>query len=184
MLTERLHIFFDEPADKGGGGDTPPVAPAAPESFEKVMEKWDEPTKKLYETHVAGLKSALTSERDGNKELNNQVKELLKKVEKGSEAERAITDLSTKLDATEKRAVFLEEANKPEIGCVNPKAAYLLAMADNLFDKRGNPDWEAIKKAAPELFGKAAPPGHAGSGTQNSLGAMDMNTILRKAAGR
>jgi len=184
MLTERLHIFFDEPADKGGGGVTPPVAPAVPESFEKLMEKWDEPTKKLYETHVTGLKSALTSEREGNKELNNQVKELLKKVEKGSDAEKAITDLTVKLDAAEKRAAFVEEANKPEIGCVNPKAAYLLAMADNLFDKRSNPDWEAIKKAAPELFGKTVPTGHAGSGTQNSLGAMDMNTILRKAAGR
>ena len=51
--------------------------------------------------------------------------------------------------------MFYEEVSWPEIGCTNPTLAFLVATGDELFDRKGNPNWEAIKAAAPELFRKA-----------------------------
>ena len=69
------------------------------------------------------------------------------------------------LEQAEQRASFYEEAGRPEIGCSNPRAAFLVASAEGLFTKRGDPDWPAIKAAAPELFGRKTPPGNAGTGS-------------------
>ena len=47
-----------------------------------------------------------------------------------------MTELQSKLEQSERRATFAEEAQRPEIGCLNAKAAYALAVAENLFDRR------------------------------------------------
>ena len=65
-----------------------------------------------------------------------------------------LSEMSTRAEQAEQRAAFYEEAGRPEIGCSNPKAAYLIAASEGLFTKRGDPDWPAIKAAAPELFGR------------------------------
>lgn len=185
MLTK---IYWD--AEKGKEGD--PADPGTDpnkgkenlpeETFETFLEKQDPKVKELYEKHTSGLRSALSTEREEKKTLSAQLKELLPKAEKGSELESKLTETVGKMEAAERRAAFAEEAIKPEIGCRNIKAAFALATADNLFDSRGNPDWEKLKQIAPELFGK---PGSTDGGAGgNNTPTSSMNDLIRGLAGR
>jgi hypothetical protein len=137
------------------------------------------------EARTQGLVSALESERSQRKEFSKQLRELSSKAEKGSEAEKQLSEMTSRLEQAEQRAAFYEEAGRPEIGCSNTKAAYLIAVADGLFTKRGDPDWPAIKAAAPELFGRKLPSGNAGAGAgQPPPTGATMNQIIRAATGR
>jgi hypothetical protein len=122
--------------------------------------------------------------RTERNELAKQIEEFQKKVEKGSELEKSLAEFSARLEISEKRASFFEEATRPGIDCRNPKVAYAVAVADDLFDKRGIPNWTAIKAAAPELFGVAAPRSNAGNGTGSPPKNESMNDLIRRAAGR
>lgn len=153
-------------------------------NWEEWINKQPDDIKGLYQGHVTGLQNTVKATRDERDALKQQIKDLLPKAEKGSELEKSLTDFSTKLEVAERRATFVEEAIKPEIGCRNPKAAYALASADNLFDRRGNPDWTAIKAAAPELFGAPSVNGNAGAGTDKQPPKGGMNEFIRRAAGR
>jgi hypothetical protein len=155
-----------------------------PVSYESWYETQSDDVRKMIDGHLTGLRNTVKATRQERDGLAEQIKELLPKAEKGSELEKSLTDISSKLEQTERRAAFAEEATKPEIGCRNPKAAYLLAVADNLFDKRGNPDWDKIKAAAPELFGAPAVNANAGSGTGQKPPQADMNTLIRRQTGR
>ena len=154
-----------------------------PATFESILEK-DPKIKELYEQHTAGLLNTVKATRDERDGLKSQVKDLLAKSEKGSENEKALTETLLKLEATERRAAFVEEAVKPGIDCRNPKAAYAYAVTVDAFDKRGQPDWALLKREAPELFGKSTPPAHGGSGTETPPQANDINSQIRRAAGR
>lgn len=106
------------------------------------------------------------------------------KAEKGSDPERALGELQAKADAAERRAAFAEDAGRPEIGCINPRVAWMVAEAGAMFSKAGLPDWQAIRQAAPELFRRAAGSADGGAGNQQAP-RLDMNaTIRRGAAGR
>lgn len=164
--------------------DNQQQASEKPASFETWLEKQPDDVKSLYQSHVTGLQNTVKATRDERDALKQQIKDLLPKAEKGSELEKSLTDFSTKLEVAERRATFVEEAIKPEIGCRNPKAAYAIAFADNLFDRRGNPDWTAIKAAAPELFGSPSVNGNAGAGTNQQPPKGGMNEFIRRAAGR
>jgi predicted ATP-dependent protease len=122
--------------------------------------------------------------RTERNDLTKQIDEFKKKAEKGSELEKSLTEFSARLEIAEKRASFFEDAVRPGIDCRNPKVAYALAVTDNLFDRKGSPDWTALKEAAPELFGKVTPPANAGTGTGNPPKNNDMNAFIRTAAGR
>lgn len=154
--------------------------------FDTWLGEQPEQVRKGYEGKTTGLHSALESERAQRKEFAKQLKELTSKAEKGSEAEKALGEMSTRLEQAEQRAAFYAEASRPEIGCTNPKAAFLVASADGLFTKRGDPDWNAIKAQAPELFAsRKAPPGNAGSGNGSPPAKTGgMNAYIRSAAGR
>lgn len=188
MLTKlnKINMMYDADDGKGGGGN--PDADASQDanqqkydSFESFLNEQDEAVKELYQSDIAGLKTALKSERDSNKELAGTLKELSSKAEKGSETEQKLTEMVTKLEAANRRANFAEMAIKPEIGCTNVKVAYALALADDLFDDKGVPQWEEIKKAAPELFRK---PGKTDAGEGTDELPADINAAIRKAAGR
>lgn len=171
------------------GGDPNPSIPqvdpgAMPASWETYLDAQPEMIKTLYTQHIAGLQNAVRATRDERDALAKQIKELLPKAEKGSEMERSLNEFSGKLEAAERRAIFAEEAARPEIGCTNPRLAWTLAQADNLFDRKGMPDWNAIKNAAPELFRKPAAAGNAGAGTGTTSAALTMDQIIRGAAGR
>jgi len=159
----------------------PPITP--PIKFDEWLAKQDEAVKTAYEEHVTGLKATVKATRDERDQFAKELRDAAGKVAKGSEAEKALNDMAGKYEAAEKRASFFEDAVKPGIDCRNPKAAYALAVTDNLFDRKGSPDWAALKAAAPELFGKVIPPAHPGDGTGAIPKNQDMNAYIRQAAG-
>ena len=159
-------------------------ASETPASWDAWIETQDETVKGLYESHITGLRSTVKATREERDTLAKKIKELSQKAEKGSEFEKSLAEFTSKLEQAERRATFIEESIKPEIGCRNPKAAYALAMADNLFDRKGAAAWSTIKAAAPELFRKPSVAGNAGSGTATPPSKADMNAFIRRAAGR
>ena len=148
------------------------------ETFEDLLNTFDEPAKALYESHTAGLKSALDTERKERKALAEQLKELSGKAEKGSEMEAKLAETAQKLEQTERRAKFAEESSAE--GCVNPKAGWTLASAEELFTEAGDIDWRKLKGIAPELF-KVAPATNAG--IKSKPAAIDFNEEIRRKAG-
>ena len=92
--------------------------------------------------------------------------------------------MQTTLQTAERKAAFAEDAIRPEVGCISLKAAWALANQEGLFDRQGRPDWNALKQTAPELFRKpGAGSVDAGAGNRQPP-ALDMNSIIRRAAGR
>ena len=129
-------------AEQSAQTETPPAF-----EFDSWFGKLPPHEQEGLDTHVSALKNALESERSQRKEFSKQLRDLTAKAEKGSEAEKTLGEMSTRLEQAEQRAAFYEEAGRPEIGCSNPRAAFLVASAEGLFTKRGDPDWPAIKAA-------------------------------------
>jgi hypothetical protein len=153
--------------------------------FDEWLGSQPAEVKAAYEEHTTGLRNAVLATRAERDADRKQVQELLKKAEKGSEAEKLLTEMQAKAEASERRAAFLESAMQPGIDCKNPRAALAIALAGDHFNRQGVPDWNAIKAEAPELFGKAIAPGNAGTGTGAPPPAKgSMNDFIRKAAGR
>ena len=175
--TAANHQQQNSQQNQNGAGEPPVV-------WDEWLNGQPEQVKAAYTAHVTGLQNTVKATREERDGLARQIKELSGKVEKGSDAEKALTEISTKLEAAERKAAFVEEAVKPEIGCGNPKAAYALAMAENLFTRAGAPDWNAIKAAAPEFFVRPTARGNAGSGTQEPPNKASMNDFIRRSAGR
>ena len=177
-MAEQQTEGTQAPAEEPASGEQAPQ----PIKFDEWIGTQDESIKTAYEEHTTGLKNTVTATRQERDTFAKQIKELSSKAEKGSDLEKLLNATKSDLEAAEKRAVFSEEAVKPEIGCSNPRAAFLLAAADDLFDRRGNPDWKAIKEAAPELFGKTNnTQTHAGTGAGTQpKPAGSMNDFIRQ----
>lgn len=139
----------------------------------------------LHDAEIHGLKSALDSERGKNKDAEKQLRELAEKAEKGSELQAKLAEMADSVQEAQRRSDFMEAAHAA--GVTNLKLAYTVAVQDEMFDKHGRPNFEAMKTSYPELFasGKPAPPpGNAGAGTGTTPPpAGDMNTWIRKSAG-
>jgi len=169
---------------KPGDTTTTATPPATTQTWEKFLEGQPEEIKTLYGEHTKGLQNTVEATRKERDTLAKQIRDdLLPKAEKGSELEKSLTEALGKLELADKRANFAEQAIKPEIGCRNPKVAFALATASDLFKRNGDPDWEAIKKEAPELFGPLIPNANAGNGTEDTTPPVDMNEFLRQATG-
>jgi len=170
------------PAPQTEGATT---AGATPASFDEWLTTQDDTIKGLVETRFTALENTVRATRSERDNLAAEIKKLAKTQAEGSDARKALDDMGAKLEQTERRADFMEEALKPEIQCRNPRAAWLLAQAEGHFTKTGRPDWQAIRAAAPELFGAVTGNDHAGAGTQTPPPAQkNMNDFIRKAAGR
>lgn len=160
-------------------GETP-----APATFDEYLATQPENVRALADTYANGLKTALASEREERKTLAKQLRDATAKAEQGSATAKMLEEISGKLEATERRAAFFESASAASVGCINPKAAYLVASAEGLFRKDGTPDWLALQATIPELFRR---PGqaNAGAGTGAPPPAQaSMNDFIRRAAGR
>ncbi len=154
-------------------------------SFDEWIAEQDEPIKALVSDRFKALENTVRATREERNDLKKQLDELSKKQAEGSELRKSLDEISAKLDSAEKRAAFLEEAIKPEIQCKNAKAAWVLAEAQDLFDRQGRPDWARIKAEAPELFGAPTTHANAGEGTgQAPPSSKSMNDFIRAAAGR
>lgn len=141
----------------------------------------------LHESHTQGLRSALDNERAQRREFEKQLRDLQPKVEKGSALETQINTITAKLDSANRRAEFVEEAVKPEIGIVDLKLAWLTVNAepDTYLDKRGRVDFALLKQNHPALFKSAAPPrANAGNGAGQDGGTSNMNDFIRRQASR
>ena len=163
---------------------TTPTAGETPANWDEYVNTLPESVQGLYNQHVTGLRNTVQATRQERDDLAKQIKDLLPKAEKGSELEKSLNEFSGKLELAERRATFFEDAARPEIGCRNPRLAWTLAQADNLFDRKGTPDWAQIKAAAPELFGAPAINANAGAGTQTPPQKANMNDWIRRASGR
>lgn len=181
-------MFTDDGQVAGGGtptaGNGGQSAGNAPVTFEAWIESQDETVRGLLDGHTKGLKSALDSERESRKSLEKQVRELAAKAEKGGEAEKQLTALADQLTEAGRKTDFYDAAHKQ--GVTNLKLAWMTAVADDLFDKKGNVDFASMKATYPELFGaKVTPRGNAGDGTEDPVGVKpDVNTMIRRMAGR
>lgn len=187
MLTRTP--YFD--ADKGGAGGAGQEGAGDGGqddqglTFDSWLEKQPDQVRGLLDSHTKGLKNALDSERESRKKLEKDLRDLAGKAEAGSEAQKQLTQMADQITEADRRADFYEAAHAA--GVSNLKLAYMVSTADNLFDRRGNPDFEALKSSYPELFGgkTKAPAGNAGSGTgDNKKIGRSMNDYIRTASGR
>lgn len=170
------------------GQDQGQGAPSGtPGTWDEALAGLPEPVRALYDSHITGLRNTVQATRQERDTLSGRLTELTKALGKDTpeEARRLLAEMAGELETTNRRATFAEEATKPEIGCTNPKVAFQVAMAEGLFDKRGNPVWAAIKAAAPELFRKAgAGSADGGAGGGKPASGAGMNSFIRRAAGR
>jgi len=181
---------IDATQTNGAGGGSASAQPAGnnaqgegePLTFEKWVEAQDESVRGLLDSHTKNLKSALETEREMRKTFEKQIKELVTKAEKGSEAEKQLTEFSAQLELLERRANFAESASRE--GVTNPKALFTLAAAGEFFDKKGNADFAGLKKEYPEFFAKPVPQGNAGEGANSPAAQTSMNDLIRRGAGR
>ena len=166
--------------------DTTTTTETTPANFEDFMKLQPEDIQLLFTNEVAGLKSALSSERQQRKDNEAALRDAAAKVEKGSEAEKLLTEQADTLQGLELRAAFYDEAHTQ--GVTNLKLAWMAAQEADAFDKRGNVNWEALKTQFPELFATKTmiPSGDAGKGTKTTPAGdgKDMNTFIRTSAGR
>jgi len=159
-MTTPLPATPEPPASQ-----TPPPADATPATWEAFLEKQPAEVKALYTSHSEGLLNTVKATRDERDSFKKDLAKLAKNAEAGSEAQKQLEAMTAQLEITERRASFLEDAVKPEIECRNPGAAWVIAKAQDLFTKNGQPDWKQIKASAPELFGKVIANANAGNGT-------------------
>jgi hypothetical protein len=172
-------------ADPSQTATTPEAQSATPVSFETWLEGQDETVKGLIAARFEKLETTVRTTRDERDNFSKQIKTLAKQQAEGSEAKAQLEQLGAQLEETERRAAFLEEAFNPALQCRNPRAAWTLAKAQDLFDKKGNPDWAALKREAPELFGVPVANANAGNGTGKPPATKnDMNSWIRRTAGR
>lgn len=155
-----------------------------PPTFETWFESQPADVKSLVDSHTNGLKSALDSERQQRKDFEKKLRDAAKKLEEGSESRKAIEDMAGKLSSLEQQADFYDAAH--QAGATNLRLAFLAAQESGLLDpETGKVDFGDLKKQFPELFGtRTAPPGNAGTGTQDQPTARSMNDFIRTAAGR
>lgn len=187
-MLNRFRPFFDEGAAGGnapqpGAGSTQPGGtPETYEDFQAFLAKQPEAVRKLYDEDVQGLKNTVSATRTERDEFAAQVKELAKSAGKDTELQKQLEKLTATVEAANRKADFMEQAPSQE--CKNPKAAYALMLAENMFDRKGQPDWAALKAAAPELFGKRVAKTNAGDGAGEPPASGTMNDWIRSAAKR
>jgi hypothetical protein len=186
-------LFFDKDG-AGGGGDGKPAEgdpKPAEDQQQEVLEfaTWHDQQpdniKVLLESHVAGLKSALGTEREGRAAAEKSLRDLAKKLDKDSDARKSVESMADELSLANNKSDFFEAAH--DAGVTNLSLAFFIAEKQELFDKRGRVNFEGMKKDFPELFGKGkpAPKGGAGDGTDaQPQTKQDMNTFIRTQAGR
>jgi Skp family chaperone for outer membrane proteins len=122
MLFNRRYIWFlDADGDAGGGGTDPSKGDPAKDGkkdFEAWLAAQPEDVRAQYETHVKGLKSALQSERDKSKGIDDKLKRLAELEE--AEAKRE----GEKLTEKEKlqKALAAKDAEIAEVKAAGERA--------------------------------------------------------------
>ena len=167
-------------------GETPTGEAAQPVTFEAVYKALPEQQRGAIDAHIGGLKTALTDERNGRKELEKQLRALSKQAEEGSALKAELDKLASEQASTTAKAVFFEAAHEAQVK--NLRLAWLAAQDYGLIDaKTGDADFAKLRQMAPELFSvKPAPQGNAGNGAKQTgvTDGRNMNDWIRAASGR
>jgi hypothetical protein len=151
-------------------------------TYDQWLAKQDEHVRGLIDGNVKGLKSALDDERESRKGFEKTIRDLAKKAEAGSEAQKQLEQLAESVSTANRRTEFYEAAHAA--GVTNLKLAFTVATEEGLFDKVGRANFDQLKKDYPELFGtKKAPRGDGGAGNEGQPRGGSMNDFIRKAAG-
>lgn len=175
-----------------------PEQPPQPATFEEWIKDQPDDVKDLIDNRLTNLQSALSSERTERKKLADQLKQISGQLEQGSEAQKALGEISGQLEVSNRRADFYEQASIAGIFGSSIKLAWAAVGADNLFEEYLNHrtnkvDWnglfERMKTDYPNLFTAPVQPrvpnGNAGTGTTATPTApMDMNRLILRAARR
>jgi uncharacterized protein (DUF3084 family) len=138
---------------------------------------------KHFETEAAGLKSALTKERETRDALDKQLKTLSKNADKGSDLEKQLAELSAQLAASKQRIAFF--ATKPA-DLADDEAAWLLADSKGLIGEDGTVKWDALKTQHPALFAakqeaqKPPPPNTNAANGGRATGVTQQDLIAQK----
>lgn len=198
MFFDLMKIYYESNHDGGNGsagdnsnnGGDNQGDPATFATFEDWHKSLSEDQKKLAEpikAHFDRVYAAVSATRTERDNLSAQLRDAMKKTKEGSPERAELEKISNDLEKANRRADFYEQA--PSHKCLEPKAAYALAVTENLFDKKGNVDWKALEAEAPGLFGearKALPKkGGAGSGTDDKPAKQsNMSDWIRQQAGK
>lgn len=168
------------PEDLKQSGQNDPENEQPTPTFEDWLKEHED-VKPLYEAHTKGLKSALNTERTAREELEKQLRKLAKQADAGSDAQKELTETADKLAAIERQNKFYDVAHAA--GVKNLKLAWMAAQ--EFVDEDGEVKLDAMKKAYPELFTSQQKVNvNAGDGLQNQQAPLDMNSLIRRAAGR
>lgn len=168
-----------EGQDGQGEGSEPPAGGL---DWDGWIADQDDEVKAAYEAHVTGLKHTVEATRKDNKELREAVKQAAQGAD--GELKAQLDALSGKLEEREREVAFIDQAVVQK--CRKPRALWVLAVADQAFDRYGKPDWQHLRSTYGELFESApAPRGNAGAGAGTPpAGGPDMEGLLRRAVGR
>jgi len=157
--------------------------PRQVETYDTWYSELEPERQAMIDEHTQGLRGALDSEREQRKDLAGKLRDATAKLDEGSEARVQLEQIGADLDAANRRNDFYEAM--ADEGCNNLKLAWLGALEIDAFDRKGNVDIGALTEAYPQLFEKPpAPRGNAGSGTQSTPDAFNMDAMIRRAAGR
>ncbi len=148
--------------------------------YEDWFGEQTEEVKAMIEEHYKNLLNSVKATRDERDALSIELKKLAKEVDGNSEAGKQLGELRAKLEASERKSNFIDEAVKQ--GVIRPQAAFAIANTENLYTEDGKPDWEKIRDSVPELFKVSNTNNNAGSGTSNALPKNNPNQIIRDAA--
>lgn len=180
-----MHKRYLMVMDEAATGGAQPTTPATWEDYIASLPEDQRTTVNgLYEAKNTALLNTVKATRTERDTFASELRDAAKKLEKGSEAQTQLLEQASALDEANRRADFYEAAPAQE--CRNPKVAFALAKASNLFLKTGLPDWKAIKEEAPELFGVVTKPkgkGAAGAGTEAKQEGTSINQFIRAKAG-
>ena len=170
-------------APGGQGNDSQQPAQDAA-TWESILAEMPDEQRGLYDQHISGMRNALEGEKERRRELSERLQAATNQLEAGSAVRQELEQMKAQLEETQKRADFATEAGSHAV--TNVKLAYLAAQEFDLFDRRGNVQWDELRNQAPELFTQPQPArGNAGSGTSAPPSqAQDMNAHIRRMAGR
>jgi hypothetical protein len=138
--------------------------------YEKWIGEQSEEIKTGIEEHYNGLLNTVKATRQERDELSAQLKK--------SKSMDEVKEILVQLDGANKKASFMEQAITK--GVKRPGALFSIANAENLYNDKGEPDWEKLHESVPELFGASVSSNDAGSGT-NLKPQGDTNKTIRES---
>jgi len=140
--------------DEEEGSDDEEISDEEPESWEQILATLPKEHQDLYNQSVSKLKTTVKATRKERDRLQTSFKSLSDQLKDKPDLQKQVDDLNTQITSANRKADFM--ASAPSEGCKNPKAAYALALSEELFDSKGEVDWDDLRDLAPELFKKAS----------------------------